>query len=62
MVMVVDKDSIARSREIVRGVINDGFVQILKGLEEGEIVITEGVYGLPDGTKVKPEHLVQGEP
>jgi hypothetical protein len=30
-------------------------VQIVSGLKPGEIVVTEGAYGLPDKTKVKIE-------
>jgi hypothetical protein len=28
-------------------------VQITRGLREGELIVREGAYGLPDGAKVK---------
>ena len=39
-------------------------MQIVSGLKPGEIVVTEGAYGLPDKTKVKiekPETEASGE-
>jgi multidrug efflux pump subunit AcrA (membrane-fusion protein) len=34
------------------GLRSSGRVQITSGLRGGETVVTEGNYGLPDGTKV----------
>lgn len=57
-VMVVDEKSIAHEVHVTTGIRSGGRVQILSGLRGGETVVTEGNYGLPDGTKVsvaKPE-------
>ena len=51
-VMVVDDKSIAHEVHVTIGVRSSGQVQITSGLRGGETVVTEGNYGLPDGTKV----------
>lgn len=53
-VMTVDDKNIARRQDIQTGEISGGRVQILKGLRAGQIVITDGAYGTPDGTEVRP--------
>jgi RND family efflux transporter MFP subunit len=54
-VMVVDEQSHAQSRDVKIGIKTGDQVQIVSGLKPGEMVITEGAYGLPDKTKVKIE-------
>jgi multidrug efflux pump subunit AcrA (membrane-fusion protein) len=54
IVMVVDSKGLAHERAVECGVNADGNVQILKGVKAGEVVITEGGFGLAEGTKVKP--------
>lgn len=51
-VMVVDDKSIAHETQVTIGVRTAGRTQIVSGLNGGETVVTEGNYGLPDGTKV----------
>jgi len=51
-VMVVADKSIAHEVHVTIGVRSSGRVQITSGLRGGETVVTEGNYGLPDGTKV----------
>ena len=51
-VMVVDNKSIAHEVHVTIGVRTPDRMQILSGLQGGETVVTEGNYGLPDGTKV----------
>jgi len=51
-VMVVDNKSVAHEVHVTIGVRSGGRTQILSGLQGGETVVTEGNYGLPDGTKV----------
>ena len=51
-VMVVDDKSIAHEVHVTIGVRTADRMQILSGLQGGETVVTEGNYGLPDGTKV----------
>jgi len=50
----VVKDSIARLTKIVSGRILGEEVEVLSGLNEGEIVVTSGQINLQDGTKVSP--------
>jgi len=52
-VMVVDNQGKANKREVMTGTDTGDLVQITKGLQQGEIVVTTGAYGLPDGTQVK---------
>jgi HlyD family secretion protein len=52
-VMVIDEKHAARKREVETGEIANNMVQIIKGLNPGELVIVEGGYGLPDGTEVR---------
>jgi multidrug efflux system membrane fusion protein len=51
-VMVVDNKSVAHEVHVAIGVRTGDRTQILTGLQGGETVVTEGNYGLPDGTKV----------
>jgi multidrug efflux pump subunit AcrA (membrane-fusion protein) len=51
-VMVVDAKSVAHEVHVTIGVRSSGRTQITSGLHGGETVVTEGNYGLPDGTKV----------
>lgn len=53
IVMTVDKDNVAHETKVKTGIKNGGFVQIVEGLNEGDTVVTEGNYSLPDGTKVE---------
>lgn len=52
-VMVVGADNIAHQTPVKTGIHEDGNVQITSGLEAGQRVVTEGAFGLPDGTKVQ---------
>jgi HlyD family secretion protein len=52
-VMTVDDKKIAHKRDVECGITFEGKVQVLKGLKEGETVITEAGYGLPDGAQVQ---------
>ncbi len=52
-VMVVGPDSKAHSTDVEVGISNKGTVQITKGLKEGNSIVAEGAYGLPDNTAVK---------
>jgi multidrug efflux pump subunit AcrA (membrane-fusion protein) len=54
-VLVVDEKSLANSRDVKTGIQSGQQVQIISGLKPGEVVVTEGAYGLPDKTKVKVE-------
>lgn len=52
-VMVIGPDGRAHRTEVQTGIEQGGKVQIMNGLNEGELIVSQGDYGLPDGTKVK---------
>ena len=51
-VMIVDGQSVAHEVHVTVGIKGSAETQITSGLHGGETVVTEGNYGLPDGTKV----------
>ena len=53
-VMVVGPDNVAHLRAVKLGLRTPEKVQIVSGLSPEDNVITDGSYGLDDGTKVKP--------
>jgi multidrug efflux pump subunit AcrA (membrane-fusion protein) len=53
MVLVVDAKNVAHRKEVEVGDVVGEKRVVLSGLKEGEMVITEGGYGLPDGTQVR---------
>ena len=55
----VDAQHIAHLRNVQAVALDDDRVRILAGLGPGEVVITEGEYGLPDGTAVNPKEARQ---
>jgi RND family efflux transporter MFP subunit len=52
-VMVLGNDGLAHQVSVETGIRQGDRLQITKGLNAGEKVITTGAYGLPDKTKVK---------
>ena len=52
-VMVIDSASVARQTKVETGVEQDGKVQITRGVKAGDLIVGQGAYALPDGTKVK---------
>jgi HlyD family secretion protein len=52
MALVVDEKNVAHEREVEAVSVPGGKVRVVKGIEGGETVVTEGGYGLPDGTEV----------
>ena len=52
-VMIVDKHNVARERKVTVGVRSGDKIEITEGLSEGETVVVEGNFALPDGTKVE---------
>lgn len=51
-VMVIDKENVAHLTPVTAGVVDGDRTQILSGLTAGQRVVTQGAYGLDDGTKV----------
>ena len=52
-VLVVQPDGTAKKRAVKVGIRNPEKVQILDGVSPSDLVVTEGGYGLDDGSKVK---------
>ena len=52
-VMVIDADGKVHKKAVTVGIRTPLMVQILAGLEADDMVVTEGGYGLDNGTKVK---------
>jgi multidrug efflux pump subunit AcrA (membrane-fusion protein) len=52
LVVTVIRDGLAYEEEVTVGARAGGHAQILDGVAEGELVATEGGYGLPDGYPV----------
>jgi multidrug efflux pump subunit AcrA (membrane-fusion protein) len=53
IVMLVGSDGAARKREVQLGLHTSEKAQVLSGLAATDMVITQGGYGLDEGTKVK---------
>jgi len=60
-VMVVDENSIAHETEVRVGIRTPDRMEITSGLKEGETVVVEGNYALPDGTRVEVASEGEGE-
>lgn len=52
-VMVVGSDGRAHQKSVQVGIKENGEAQIVSGINPGDMVITNGAYGLPDNTQVK---------
>jgi HlyD family secretion protein len=52
-VMLMGQDSAAHKRAVKVGITDGDNAQIVNGLQASDTVITDGAYGLDDGTKVK---------
>ena len=50
----VSEDNIANKTEIEIGIRNNGFIEIISGLDEGEIVVAEGLKKVRPRGKIKP--------
>lgn len=52
-VMVVDAKSVAHERKVTTGIRTPEKMEIKDGLKEGETVVIQGNYALPDGAKIQ---------
>src|ERR1041384_424728 len=52
-VMIVDAQNVAHERKVTIGIRTNDKMEIIEGLQEGETVVVEGNFALPDGTKVE---------
>ncbi|HEV2423761.1 MAG TPA: efflux RND transporter periplasmic adaptor subunit [Terriglobia bacterium] len=60
-VMSVGSDDVAHQTDVRLGIKEGDQVQVMSGLESGQKVVSEGAFGLPDGTKVKYGAAAGGE-
>ena len=51
--MIVDAQNVAHERKVTVGIRTNDKIEIVEGLQEGETVVIEGNFALPDGTKVE---------
>lgn len=54
-VFVVHNDGSAEQREVELGVRDAGWVEVVNGLEPGEMIVVDGLLGLRDGARVRVE-------
>jgi len=52
-VIIIDKQNVAHEKKVAVGIRSGDKVEIIEGLEEGDTVVVEGNFALPDGTKVE---------
>lgn len=52
-VLVVGSDNVAHKKAVEIGIQDAGEAQVTSGISANDMVVTEGAYGLDDGTKVK---------
>jgi len=52
-VMVVDAQNVAHEKKVTVGIRTADKIEIVEGLQDGETVVIEGNFALPDGTKVE---------
>jgi membrane fusion protein, multidrug efflux system len=50
----VSGDNIANKTEIEIGIRNNGFIEIISGLDEGEVVVAEGLKKVRPRGEIKP--------
>jgi len=60
-VMVIADDQHAHQQAVKVGIRQDDKLQFSEGLKEGQRVVTEGAYGLPDNAKVSVEASSEAE-
>ncbi len=58
-VFVAQDDNTASRKEIYLGLQNTDMVEVTSGIEEGNLVVVEGNYGLEDGAKIEITEEIQ---
>jgi RND family efflux transporter MFP subunit len=58
-VFVVKEDNTAEKKEVNLGLQNSDRIEIVQGLNEGDLVIVEGNYGLEDGSKLEIKEVIE---
>lgn len=59
-VLVIADDQLVHERAVQIGTEFDNKLPIISGIRSGELVVTQGGYGVPDGTKVKIANQLSG--
>ena len=54
LVFTVDKDNKVSQKAVILGVLTDDSIEVLSGLNEGNIIVSRGVEDLRDGDTIKP--------
>lgn len=54
LVFVVDDKSRVKQRNVIVGDLTDDVLEIISGLQAGEVIVTRGVEKLRDGDRIKP--------
>jgi membrane fusion protein (multidrug efflux system) len=58
-VQTKDDDKVALLRRVRLGTMSTGMVEVVSGIEEGDLVVMEGQFALRDGDRVSVENAVQ---
>lgn len=53
-----DDDTVVR-KDIILGLQNTDMVEVISGIEEGDLVVVEGNYGLEEGSKIDIQEVLQ---
>jgi membrane fusion protein (multidrug efflux system) len=55
-VFIVDPEGVAHARTVTVGSRGVEGAEILSGIQPGDVVVTEGAYGVTDGAKIETDH------
>lgn len=58
-IVFLARESRAERKEVTLGLQNAELVEVLSGIEEGDLVIVEGNYGLEDGAQIEMKEVIQ---
>lgn len=58
-VFVARDDNTVMRKEIVMGLQNTDMVEVISGIEEEDLVVVEGNYGLEDGARIEIKEVIQ---
>ena len=50
----VSKDNITNKTEIITGIRDDGYIEVISGLNKGDNIVAEGLKKVRPGGKIKP--------
>jgi membrane fusion protein (multidrug efflux system) len=50
----VSKDNITNKTEIITGIRDDGYIEVISGLNKGDSIVAEGLKKVRPGGKIKP--------